>query len=177
MSPFGCCLDCLVVLACVTERDNHRCTVSERCLASIDASSEAKSIEDARAIVLAADIVVRRLRPIDPEAGRADAFKKSSKSLPANAVAASRSARSWSLRFAMLFAESPVAPDDAPQRPNELMRERGRLIKQGVGIAQGMKHMMLEYLALQYVTEEGEPSTSDGTCSWDASVVPSPEPH
>jgi hypothetical protein len=58
----------------------------------------------------------------------------------------------------MLFAESPVKPDDPPQRPNELMRERGRLVKQGVSLAQGMKHMMLEYLALQYVTEEGESS-------------------
>jgi len=98
-------------------------------------------------------LVERRLRPLDPESNRADAFAAAAKTLVADAADAARNARSWSLRCEMVFAETPIRPDAAPTAPNEMMRERGRLLKQAVQLARGGRAVALSYLALQRITE------------------------
>ncbi|KAA0153145.1 hypothetical protein FNF29_03333 [Cafeteria roenbergensis] len=93
----------------------------------------------------------RRLRPLDPAATRATAFEKASRDLPAEAAAAARAARSWALRAGMVFAETPVGADAPPTLPNEIMQERGRLVKQAVHIAQRARLLATHFLALQFV--------------------------
>ncbi|CAE7947180.1 WASHC4 [Symbiodinium sp. KB8] len=98
----------------------------------------------------------RRLRPLDPAATRATAFEKASRDLPAEAAAAARAARSWALRAGMVFAETPVGADAPPTLPNEIMQERGRLVKQAVHIAQRARLLATHFLALQFVNHGSE---------------------
>lgn len=98
----------------------------------------------------------RRLRPLDPAATRATAFEKASRDLPAEAAAAARAARSWSLRAGMVLTETPAGADAPPTLPNELMQERGRLVKQAVQIAQRTRQLATGFLALQFVNHGSE---------------------
>jgi hypothetical protein len=112
--------------------------------------------------MIAAGLNARRLRPLDPVANRQDAFDKANAALPTHASEIAIAAQSWSLRFEMLLAEPALPVDFEPTMPNEFMRERGRLVRQGVSVAQHAQKILSEFLSLQDATSSRKLSRVPG---------------